>query len=163
MFVPGEERSMRSILVATDGSDGGDRAIDLAADLAGRFGANLLIVHVVVDLSPMGAGHGVEGTRTGLGALVQVERTSWTELAESIGSDVVAKAKARAQAKGAQHILAEPHAGEPAEVVLTLARERGVDAIVVGRRGRGRLAGLLLGSVSQKVVTLARCPVVVVP
>jgi nucleotide-binding universal stress UspA family protein len=154
---------MRSILVATDGSEGGDRAIDLAADLAGRFGADLLVIHVVVDLSPMGAGYGVEGSRAGLGALVQVERTSWTELAEGIASDIVAKATARAQAKGAQRIRAEPHAGEPAEVVLAIARERGIDAIVVGRRGRGRLAGLLLGSVSQKVVTLARCPVVVVP
>jgi len=52
---------------------------------------------------------------------------------------------------------------DPARAVLEIAREKGVDAIVVGRRGRGPATGLLLGSTSQKLVTLAPCPVIVVP
>lgn len=53
--------------------------------------------------------------------------------------------------------------GDPAEVIIEMVRREKVDTIVVGRRGHGRLAGLLLGSVSQKLVSLAPCTVVVVP
>jgi nucleotide-binding universal stress UspA family protein len=47
--------------------------------------------------------------------------------------------------------------------LIDIAKDGPVDKIVVGRRGRGELAGLLLGSVSQKLVSLAPCAVVVAP
>jgi nucleotide-binding universal stress UspA family protein len=52
--------------------------------------------------------------------------------------------------------------GDPAENILSVAKKRKADVIVLGRRGMGRLAGLLLGSVSQKVSQLAHCPVLTV-
>ena len=52
--------------------------------------------------------------------------------------------------------------GPPAEAVLRVVETRGNDIIVMGTRGRGRLSGLLLGSVSQKVVAHAPCPVLLV-
>ncbi len=52
-------------------------------------------------------------------------------------------------------------AGRPAEVLVELARE--ADLLVVGSRGRGAFAGLLLGSVTQRCAERSMCPVVIVP
>ena len=52
--------------------------------------------------------------------------------------------------------------GPPAEAILSVAETRGVDLIIMGTRGLGRLAGLLVGSQSQKVVAHAHCPVLLV-
>jgi nucleotide-binding universal stress UspA family protein len=75
---------------------------------------------------------------------------------------VLDDARREAQAKGATRISAEPSFGDLAEEIITAARDRQADLVVVGSRGHGRLAGLLLGSVAQKVISLAHCPVVVV-
>lgn len=50
-----------------------------------------------------------------------------------------------------------------AVAIIDLVREGLIDLLVAGRRGRGQLTGLLLGSVSQKLTTLAPCPVMIVP
>ena len=52
--------------------------------------------------------------------------------------------------------------GDPAETILKVAKTRDIDLIVMGARGMGRLHGLLLGSTSQKVLSLAPCPVLIV-
>jgi nucleotide-binding universal stress UspA family protein len=52
--------------------------------------------------------------------------------------------------------------GSPAEAIIEVAKTRNSDVIVMGSRGLGRLAGLLLGSTSQKVVSHAPCPVLIV-
>jgi nucleotide-binding universal stress UspA family protein len=59
-------------------------------------------------------------------------------------------------------VSAEPSFGDPAREIITAAKDRQADLIVVGNRGHGRLTGLLLGCVAQKVISLAHCPVVVV-
>ena len=57
----------------------------------------------------------------------------------------------------------ESRSGDVARTILEIARERPVDVIVVGKRGTGQLSGLLLGSISQKLVSVAAYPVTVVP
>jgi nucleotide-binding universal stress UspA family protein len=59
-------------------------------------------------------------------------------------------------------ISAEPCFGNPVQEIIAAAKDWQADLIVVGSRGHGRLTGLLLGSVAQKVISLAHCPVVVV-
>jgi nucleotide-binding universal stress UspA family protein len=53
--------------------------------------------------------------------------------------------------------------GDPAEAIIKTIAEEKFDALVMGRRGRGQLSDLLLGSVSQKLASLAPCVVVIVP
>jgi len=60
-------------------------------------------------------------------------------------------------------IQLESRTGDIAETLIEIAREKEVDAIIVSKRGAGRLSGLLLGSISQKLVSLAPLPVTVVP
>jgi nucleotide-binding universal stress UspA family protein len=142
---------MQHIITATDGSACAGRAIDIAATLAKAAGATLLIVTV-------------QGNRSGEGvqALARAEGSA-AEALEILANQTLREASERAARLGAPSIQSRLCWGDPAEVIVATAGHEHTDAIVVGRRGRGRLAGLLLGSVSQKLVALAPCTVVVVP
>lgn len=142
---------MRHIMVATDGSEGADRAVDVASELAKACGGELSIVTVGGNLS------GEE-----MRQLASAEEHIGDVL-EARSTQILAAAKARAQRLGLTQIHLRTGWGDPAQSIIEIAARAAVDAIVLGRRGRGQLAGLLLGSVSQKVASLAACTVVVVP
>jgi len=139
------------ILVATDGSRGGDRAVVVAAELAKDTGSALSIMTVGGNIS-----------RSSLRELTRAEGNLGDTL-ELISNQILEQAKKRASRLGVSQIKLHSAWGDAAEVIIETARPEKTDLVVVGRRGRGRLAGLLLGSVSQKVVSLAPCKVMVVP
>jgi len=142
---------MRNIMVATDGSEGANRAVDFAAELAKAFGCKLSIVTVSDNLS------GEE-----MKQLARAERNIGDAL-EALSRQILTAASARAQHLGITDVQLRTGWGDPAQSIIDFGGREAADAIVLGRRGRGRLAGLLLGSVSQKVASLAPCAVVVVP
>lgn len=154
---------MRGILAATDGSAGGDRAVDFAAAMAGKFAAELVLLNVEPEMDPRALSHDTRALDPDLKGLLEAERISLNEFLDDASRGILEKAKARAEAAGAARIVTLSRSGDPAEIILTTAEEHGCDAIVMGKRGHGRLFGLLLGSVSQKVTTMARCTVIVVP
>jgi nucleotide-binding universal stress UspA family protein len=154
---------MRCIVVATDGSEIADRALDFAADLARMTGAELVVTHVISAATATLAGPRPVFPAADLRVPTTVANAPLPEVLADDASDILARAKARAEAKGAPRVAIESRAGEPAEIVVAVAGERKADAIVLGKRGRGRLAGMLLGSVSQRVTMAARCAVIVVP
>jgi nucleotide-binding universal stress UspA family protein len=144
---------MSCILVATDGSEGGDRAIDYAAAEALKDNAELLIVHIV--------GYGLPHD---LFQRFSEPQNAWfRELLESYSAEILSKARDRARKAGMNAIELESRGGDIAHAILDIAKEKGVNAIIVGKRGIGRSEGILLGSVSQKLVSLAHLPVTVVP
>ncbi|MBI3517151.1 MAG: universal stress protein [Proteobacteria bacterium] len=145
---------MKHILVATDGSDGGDRAVDYAVRLAKAYGADLLIVNVIDGY--------VLPDKPSL-SFTQAPQAGLYELLTSLSTETLAKAGDRARSAGVTMVQLESRAGDVARTIIDIAREKKADAIVIGRRGAGRLAGLLLGSVSQKLISLAPLPVTTVP
>lgn len=72
------------------------------------------------------------------------------------------QAKQSAKAAGVDHVDTMVRTGPPARTIVHVAEEIGADTIVMGSRGLGDLEGLLLGSVSHKVTTLAKCTCVTV-
>ena len=142
---------MRNIVVATDGSEDAKRAVEVAADLAKTASGKLFIVTVVGELS------GDE-----IRELARVEQNIGGALEERSMQILIAAEKC-AQQLGITNIQLQIGWGDPAKSIMEIAAREAADAIVLGRRGRGRLAGLPLGTVCQKIASLALCPVIVVP
>jgi nucleotide-binding universal stress UspA family protein len=145
---------VKQILVATDGSEGSDRAVDFAANLAKTYGATLLIINI----------------RGGYGLPVALLRQfsnadgAWLgELLTSMSAELLKSARDRALKIGAPTIVLESREGKIAQSIIDFAKEKHADAIVVGKQGSGRVADILLGSVPQKLLSLAACVMVVVP
>ena len=146
---------MDCILVADDGSEGALYGVELAAELAGKTGAELIAL-AVVDAAQYSERDLRELESEGLG---KSEAREWLVEGAAEYLDHCAGIAAR---HGVLRFRAERQPGnDPASTILDLARECHADLIVVGSRGHGRVPGLLLGSVSQKLASLAPCPVLI--
>lgn len=145
---------MKRILAVTDGSEGAARAIDFAADLAGRLNCDLLVLNVI-------GGHDLPG---GVMRKMLDAQSAWfDDLLAANSADILRRAQDRVSALGLTKTILESRRGEPVSTMIDYAQEQHVDAIFVGKRGEGQLEAVLLGSVSQKLVSLAPMAVMVVP
>jgi len=149
-------RTCARILVGIDGSAPSLKAVDFAADLASKYNAELILLKVVGDRPPELDPAVEEYARSEHIPLPEAELTL------TMADNILDHARRQALSSGATQVSVEPSFGDPAAQIVAAARDREADLIVVGSRGHGRLAGLLIGSVAQKVVSLAHCPVVVV-
>jgi nucleotide-binding universal stress UspA family protein len=138
---------IQNFLVATDGSESAGRALDVAAAMAKAAHGTLRIV--TVGESPT--------------ALQQTDFRPAKAHISDLSERLLQEAQQRAGWTGVKPVKTLQRWGDPAEAILDTIMEEKVDAIVIGRRGSGRLSGLLLGSVSQKLINLSPCAVIVVP
>ncbi len=170
------------ILVAYDGSDNGQRAINLAAELSSKLNAELCIVHVLMHGRPTEelvrmaeVEHIISKADKALSPKMPfVSGRAYEYLSESrpdvqgarvisaIGDQLVSDAKDICQDLGAQVVKTSVRMGDYADEILEAADEMKVDMIVIGSRGLGVLRGAVLGSVSQKVLHHAEQTVVAV-
>jgi len=137
------------ILVATDGSQYSDKAVDVAIRLAKVFNSSLYIIHVV------------EEDKVAMATSTMPIMVSIIDDMVKAGNEILSKAKAKAASMGvnAETILAR---GNAADKILENAEKLNVDLIVVGSRGLRGLARFLLGSVSEKVARHSNKPVLIV-
>ena len=135
------------ILLAVDGSDHALHAARTAADLARMV--NVKEFRIVVAYDPIPSYLGEPNLQYAIDARMEESQVILQKAAEAVG-------------KLPCEIHTEVLQGSPAQAVIEVATTRKSDIIVMGSRGLGTLAGLLLGSTSQKVVAHAPCPVLVI-
>lgn len=135
------------ILLAVDGSEHALHAARVAAELARAMKSEQLRIVICFDGIPSYLGE--------------------PNLEQMVDQKVLKANEVLRQAvESVGEVPAEIHTelieGDPAEAIIEVAKTRGSNVIVMGSRGLGRLAGLVLGSTSQKVVSHAPCPVLIV-
>ncbi len=174
---------MERLLVALDGSPHSDKALDVGADLAETYGAELFLVHVMSS-APLSlaerelaaaeyadelASWATERQRTGSptgedgGHDLLLHYSDLTHhFRRTMGNHLIAAAKKKLSRRNIDSVHVMLADGDPAETIVQLAKEKLVDAVVIGSRGMSDLKSLFLGSVSHKINHLAPCTCITV-
>lgn len=131
---------MKKILLAYDGGEPAKRALDQTIELATKFGAQVGVISVV----PVHPG--------------RAPIDPWDD--RTVHAEELLEARRLLREVGIEAELLEP-GGDPAQLIESLADERGYDTIVVGSRGLNALTRMLQGSVSDHVASHAHATVVI--
>lgn len=134
------------ILYPTDGSEGAAAALDHAIDHALQYDASLHVLYVIEETIPA----------------IEAGAPDVLEALEERGEQVLDDARERATEAGVASVQASVAAGSPYRQILKYVEESGIDLIVMGTHGRRGIDRYLLGSVAEKVVRTAGCPVLTV-
>lgn len=142
---PERHRRPRRILAPVDFSEHSSGSLQVAAEIAHVYDATLEVLHVV-DEAILPHVYGIEPVSVSASTIRQRTREALKEMVTKVDVD---------------HRVAGTHVllGHPAIEIVDFAREAAFDLIVIGTHGRSGLKRLLLGSVAEKVVRMAQCPV----
>jgi nucleotide-binding universal stress UspA family protein len=144
-------KRIRRVLYATDLSSASRRAFTAAVAIARSTGARLTIVNVLIPVLPALPQQFIDAV-----VLDQLEKQTQRWCARELD-----KLADKARVSGVNATTALP-SGDPVGQIIRTARKEGTDLIVVGTHGRHGLPKVFLGSVAERVVASAPCPVVTV-
>jgi len=171
---------IKKILVPVDGSPHSVKAVELASDLASKYEAEIVLLHVLLR------GHMPAGLKKALEVEVGSHKSSSSEhmvnmpqqimarvgglkdtqlsLEELnyIGKYVLSSVARICRDKGITSVKERVEEGNPANVITKIAEEMPADMIIMGNRGLSDFRGILVGSVSHKVSHMAKCTCVTV-
>lgn len=170
------------ILCSTDGSQHSEKALDFAIDLAKKYEASLVIMHVPhrsENIEALQRFAEVEGLTKPVNTEIQrlqsrddrIDLAAGSAFQESavsprllvdIGQHIIDGARVQAERKGLDKVEARLESGDPADSILSCIEAENIDCVVMGSRGLSNLKGLFLGSVSHKVANHAPCTCITV-
>jgi len=165
-----------TIMVTSDGSSHAGKAVRIASDLAARYGAKLVAMHVLGH-GPVPAAlarmadvehltqpvHPKSANVANVQASLAVSesgadsREHRERVRQAIADKILAEAKRTAKSAGVEDVVIMSGEGDPADAILGCAKRVSADLIVMGSRGLSDLEGLLMGSVSHKVCQRSEC------
>lgn len=144
--------TLNQILVATDFSEPSEAALNYGRELASHFGTKLHVLHVTQN-----------SYANAFGA------QAWVAMAPDLQQQIEEDARRRltdllvdSDKSGPETIPVVLTGSSPAFAIIDYAREHGIDLVVMGTHGRGAIAHLVMGSVAERVVRFAPCPVLTV-
>ena len=142
---------VQNVVVGIDGSDQSRHAARVSADLARKNGA---VLHFVTIVRPPEGWWGIVGSPPTPSALSKSLSEAQREILDSVvgGLDL----------EGMEVVQVED-VGDPARMLLDYAEQVDADVMVIGRRGAGLIERIMLGSVANRIVHDAQCPVLLVP
>ncbi len=134
------------ILFPTDGSDGAEAALEHAIEHAVAYDATLEVLYVIEETLPV----------------LEAGAPDVLDALEKQGETVLEDARERANKAGVESVQASIAGGSPYRQILEYIDDRDIDLVVMGTHGRRGIDRYLLGSVTEKVVRTASCPVLTV-
>lgn len=167
---------IKTIVVPTDGSEHANKAVKMAGEIAAKFNARVVVLQALLHHSSttelkemcenIGADEDVMNKLQDLeNAMYEASAAAYAPvplpvppaILQKIGDRIAEHAGQMLKECGVEQVTTQVIDGKPAENIITAAEHENADLIVMGRRGLGDIAGLLMGSVSHKVTHLADC------
>lgn len=146
------------VLIALDGSDGSQQALQYGAELAKSTGSELTLAHVLAE--PAYPLYGEGFTMAAYKGSIEQEVRDAATSEKGHGEELLEEARNTAL-HYTDHVKTEILEGEAARSICDYAKVHDIDLIVMGSRGLSGLKRMVLGSVSQQVLSEAECPVLV--
>ena len=143
-------KPFKKILVPTDFSPHSQEALRTAVDVAQKYGASITLIHVYEPVAyTLPEGYVLVTPQQLVDLNSELERR-------------LAKAKAEAVQAGVREISTELLQGPPPHEIVDFAQQKAMDLIVMGTHGRTGIKHTLLGSIAERVLRKAACPVLTV-